>query len=88
MPAIVNSTGQVLLVRLNSGAEVNLAPRESYPVVASEIRSSPVIEKLVARGLLKIVDEDPAKGQEGEPKAVDEAKSGKARSRAQQGERS
>lgn len=87
MPTIINSSGQVLLVRFNSGAEVNLAPGESYPVAASEIRSNAVLEKLVARGLAKIVEDGPAKGEEGEAKA-DEAKSGKARSRAQQGERS
>jgi hypothetical protein len=87
MSTVVNLTGQVLLVRLNSGQEVNLAPGQAYPVVAPEIRRNPVVEKLVARGLVKISEEDPTGEGGDQPRVVVEARTEKPRSRTHRGGR-
>jgi len=55
MPSIKNLSDQVLLVRLNSGAEVNVAPGGHLDKVAdSDVRGNRTIQKLIERGLIAL----------------------------------
>jgi len=62
MRAIKNLSKQVLLLRLNSGAEVNVAPGGQLDQVAeSEIRDNRTIKKLFDLGLIALPEVKPAK---------------------------
>jgi len=62
MRAIKNISKQVLLLRLNSGAEVNVAPGGQLEQVAeSEIRDNRTIKKLFDLGLIALPEVKPAK---------------------------
>jgi hypothetical protein len=55
MHTIKNLTRQVVLLRLNSGAEINLGPEAQLENVApSELRSNKTIEKLKRLGLIAV----------------------------------
>ncbi len=54
MPTIKNISKQVVLLRFNSGIEVNIGLGESLDVADSEIRSNPVIAKLEKLKLISV----------------------------------
>ena len=61
MPSIENLTRQVVLIRMNSGREVNMGPLDHLDQVPdSEVRSNRMLEKLVARGFVSVVFEQPS----------------------------
>jgi hypothetical protein len=56
MNAIQNLTQQVVMVRLNSGAEINIGPgKKLEPVLDSEIRNNAILDKLKARAVIAVV---------------------------------
>ncbi len=62
MRAIRNISKRVLLLRLNSGAEINVAPGGQLEKVAeSEIRDNRTIKKLLDLGLIAFGEVKPAR---------------------------
>lgn len=54
MHTIKNLTRQVVLLRFNSGAEVNIAPGAKLEVSPSELRGNRTIQKLHSRRVLDV----------------------------------
>lgn len=80
MPTLKNVSDRVVLVRLNSGKEVILAPGKELTVPDSEVRSNPVVENLRRLELLR---PPPEKAQGKEPQAKEpEAKEPEAHEKA------
>jgi len=57
MHDIANLTAHVVLLRLNSGLEINVAPGQRLKGVAgSEVRANAVLEKLVRLGAIAVTE--------------------------------
>ena len=75
--ALSNKSGQLLIVRLNSGRSLYLAPRERSPMLdAIEVGDNPDVTKLEVRGLLAVERREPSRGADaggGQPLASGDA---------------
>jgi len=82
MATIQNLTKQVVLLRLNSGAEINVAPGTKLERVEhSELRNNPSISKLEGLCMIKISTAT-AKPAEPEPLRIHESEDAEAAAKA------